>query len=76
MRELTVTQSNVCFLCFISKAVKPGGNPLLFPCGNLRRETIPTEMAKAGNNYLLRKAVVWLEAVMAWHQLIGATTGY
>ena len=29
-------------------AIKPGVNPLLFPCGNLRRETIPTEMGKAG----------------------------
>lgn len=32
----------------ILQSVKPGGNPLLFPCGNLRRETIPTEMGKAG----------------------------
>jgi len=32
----------------ILQSVKPDSNPLLFPCGNLRRETIPTEMAKAG----------------------------
>lgn len=32
----------------ILQAVEPGSNPLLFPCGNLRRETIPVEMAKAG----------------------------
>ncbi|KAJ7378796.1 hypothetical protein OS493_020394 [Desmophyllum pertusum] len=31
----------------ILQSVKPGINPLLFPCGNLRRETIPTAMAKA-----------------------------
>ncbi|XP_074615565.1 uroporphyrinogen-III synthase-like isoform X4 [Acropora palmata] len=29
-------------------AVRQGHDPLLFPCGNLRRETIPTEMEKAG----------------------------
>ena len=29
-------------------AIKPSSNPLLFPCGNLRRETIPSEMTKAG----------------------------
>jgi len=28
--------------------VRQGHDPLLFPCGNLRRETIPTEMEKAG----------------------------
>ncbi|XP_068746802.1 uroporphyrinogen-III synthase-like isoform X1 [Montipora capricornis] len=32
----------------IWQSVKPAGNPLLFPCGNMRRETIPTEMEKAG----------------------------
>ncbi|KAL9982308.1 hypothetical protein ACROYT_G004335 [Oculina patagonica] len=31
----------------ILQSVKPGSDPLLFPCGNLRRETIPNEMAKA-----------------------------
>ena len=41
---------NNCFFslynCYL--AIKPSSNPLLFPCGNLRRETIPSEMTKAG----------------------------
>ncbi|XP_074615564.1 uroporphyrinogen-III synthase-like isoform X3 [Acropora palmata] len=32
----------------ILHSVRQGHDPLLFPCGNLRRETIPTEMEKAG----------------------------
>lgn len=31
----------------ILQSIKPSSSPLLFPCGNLRRETIPSEMAKA-----------------------------
>ena len=38
--------SNILFILYI--AITPDSNPLLFPCGNLRRETIPTAMAKAG----------------------------
>lgn len=33
---------------FILQSFTPDSNTLLFPCGNLRRETIPTAMAKAG----------------------------
>lgn len=33
---------------FILQSFTPDSDPLLFPCGNLRRETIPTAMAKAG----------------------------
>ena len=39
------------FATNLFEAVEPGSNPLLFPCGNLRRETIPVEMAKAGKRF-------------------------
>ena len=35
-----------------SAVVSPGGKPLFFPCGNLRRETIPQEMANAGMSFI------------------------
>ena len=43
-RKATLTY--LVFATNVFEAVEPGSNPLLFPCGNLRRETIPVEMAK------------------------------
>lgn len=48
-RKATLTY--LVFATNVFEAVEPGSNPLLFPCGNLRRETIPVEMAKEGKGF-------------------------
>ncbi|XP_067036847.1 uroporphyrinogen-III synthase-like isoform X4 [Acropora muricata] len=45
---LTCKVHLLSIVVFVISAVRQGHDPLLFPCGNLRRETIPTEMEKAG----------------------------
>lgn len=42
------TGSAEALVPFILQSYTPDSKPLLFPCGNLRREAIPTAMAKAG----------------------------